>query len=833
MEPRRNGDACKDNGSYMSIKRNYASTIQVALEHQRKGELIKAEAHYNQILSQNPHDPDALHLLGVLHQLTGRIANSISLINRAIRLCPTNPNFYNSLGTSMKRDADFKKAKQCYEKALNLNANHPEALYNLAGIYYAISNYGTALLYYQRAVEVKRDFPEAMNNMAATLNMLGQYQTAIDWCNLAIKISPKYSEAYNNMGNSFLSLGKLESAIRCYENAISLAGENAEILCNLANAFQEIGEAEKAIVSYKKAIEINPTYGKAYNNLGTAYRSKRSLGKAEEQFKIAIKLSPEDVEAYHNIGNIYYDRGDYNTAIVWYRKAISIQPDKTQTLVNLGIACNEIGQSEKALAYYEKALQTDANDSKTICHLVHEYYKRCEWAKLDGLNSKLDRLTKKELDRGARPNEMPFLSVIRSDNLKLNLLIAKRWSDEISRWVAGNRSACQFIHTPSKHDKLTIGYLSNNFRNHPTSHLIHDIFDLHDRSRFAIYAYSYGEDDGSLQRKKIKRKSDVFIDSREYSHEEFARRIYDDRVDILVDLVGYMQGNRLEVCAYRPAPVQVRWLGFAGTTGANFYDYIVTDRIATPTCSAPYFTEKFIFMPHSYQVNSKPIELPTTDFNRQSLGLPEHGFVYCCFCSSYKINSDVFDSWLRILKRVDGSVLWVLESNPAVASNLQQRAELNKLDPERLIFAKKANKYEHLERIKLADLALDTRNVNGAATTSDALWAGVPVVTKIGNHFASRMSASILSSIGLPELITDSVAQYEDLSVAMAFEPKALFKLRSKLKANKTTQPLFDTQRFVSSLENAYEQIWALRLGEKTPRAISAVDFSGVPVREA
>ncbi len=298
-----------------------------------------------------------------------------------------------------------------------------------------------------------------------------------------------------------------------------------------------------------------------------------------------------------------------------------------------------------------------------------------------------------------------------------------------------------------------------------------------------------------------------------------------DRVDILIDLVGYMRGNRLEICAYRPAPVQVRWLGLAGTTGADFFDYIITDKIVTPEDQSKFFSEKFVFMPHSYQVNSKPIEKTQNRYNRQDVGLPEKAFVFCCFCSNYKIDSNVFNCWMKILKQSPGSVLWVMTSNSAVTENMKDGAKKARVDPYRLIFAKKLSKPDHLERLKLADLSLDTITVNGAATTSDALWAGVPVVTIVGNHFASRMSASILSAVGLSELIVNDNKQYVDIAVDLANNPNKFHSLREKLKKNKQTYPLFDTQLFVESLENAYAQIWELHKTQRAPRAIEVKDF--------
>ena len=406
---------------------------------------------------------------------------------------------------------------------------------------------------------------------------------------------------------------------------------------------QEKGKIDEAISIYEKAIKLNPSYGKAHNNLGTAFRSKRMLKEAEHQFRHTIKLVPKDAEAYHNLGNVYYDKGDFESASLWYDKASSINPRSVLTFINRGILYQESGQSDNAMYCFKKALELDPQNSKAHSHMVHELYQRCEWGLIDALNAKIDKFTERELANGQRPNEMPFLSIIRNADPSINHRVSERWSREISKITVGNKGHLKFRHIRSKQDKIIIGYLSNNFRNHPTSHLINDIFALHDRSRFTINAYSYGEDDGSCYRKKIKQKCDAFVDLRNSIHEHAAQQIYNDRVDILVDMVGYMRGNRLEICAYRPAPVQVRWLGLAGTTGADFFDYIITDKIVTPENQGQFYSEKFVFMPHSYQVNSRPMERSENKYNRHDVGLPEKAFVFCCFCSNYKIDSNVFN----------------------------------------------------------------------------------------------------------------------------------------------------------------------------------------------
>ena len=541
--------------------------IQRAIMVQQSGNLAEAETRCRSILAMDPENADALHLLGVIHHQTGRKKTAINLIGRAIHIKPTDPYFYNNLGSTFRSREKFDKAKQCFQKALRLKSNYPEALYNLAGIFHLEKRFNQALTCYQKALKLNDRFPEALNNMAATLNMVGKYDQAVDCCKQAIRIRPDYSEAYNNMGNAYKEIGRPDLALTCYEQSMTLSGKSVEVLTNLANVLQEMGQIEQAISIYENAIQLNPVYGMAYNNLGTAYRAKRNLAAAERQFKHSIKLAPKDAQGYHNLGNVCYDRGDLGAAASWYEKALSINSESVPTYINRGIIYQETGQSTDALECFDRALVLDPNNSKAHSHLVHELYQRCDWNRIHALNAMIDQFTARELAKGQRPNEMPFLSLIRTTGPMLNFRVAQRWSQEISKSIVGNKGSIKFKHTRRTPKKITIGYISNNFRNHPTSHLIRNIFDLHDRTRFVINAYSYGVGDDSLYRENINRKCDIFVDLSSSTHEDAARLIYEDHVDILVDLVGYMRGNRLEICAYRPAPIQVRWLGLAGTTG--------------------------------------------------------------------------------------------------------------------------------------------------------------------------------------------------------------------------------------------------------------------------
>jgi protein O-GlcNAc transferase len=406
----------------------------------------------------------------------------------------------------------------------------------------------------------------------------------------------------------------------------------------------------------------------------------------------------------------------------------------------------------------------------------------------------------------------------------VNLANAKAWSRKNLQPLSNAKTRSTFEVRRQQKNKLTVGYLSADFHDHATAHLMRSLFGRHDREKFEIHCYSYGPDDNSRYRKQIIEESDQFIDIRGDSHINAARRIYAGAVDILVDLKGHTRGARLGILACRPAPVQVHYLGYPGTTGADFIDYLITDRIVTPEDHAAYYSEKLVYLPHCYQVNDDLQEIATRDWLRSALGLPDKGFVFSSFNLPYKIDPVIFDSWMRILQQVPESVLWLFDDNQNARRNLRREAADRGIKPDRLVFAQKIGKVEHLSRLKSADLALDTRIVNGHTTTSDALWAGVPVVTLQGSHFASRVSSSLLHAVGLPELVTDGLEEYEKLAVRLALRPAELKAVCRKLNMHRLKEPLFDTARFVRNLERAYTEMWWIFSEGRAPTQIEVVE---------
>jgi protein O-GlcNAc transferase len=519
---------------------------------------------------------------------------------------------------------------------------------------------------------------------------------------------------------------------------------------------------------------------------------------------------------------------DVEKARQCFAKAVMVDNDNLMANYNLGVSLRLLGKNVEAIKYFQKALEIDPEFTTVYKELYIQTREMCDWKQADKIAKQMKKLTDRALANKSLPDETPFASMLKDENPKRNYQVASAWSryikDKISPFYdaknklgpAGN----PFRFGKKKSKKIRIGYLSADFKNHATAHLIMGLLKLHDRQKFNIFIYSYGLNDHSLYRQETEKAAGQFTDIINLADFESAKLIYQDKVDILVDLKGHTGGSRFEIPALRPAPVQVNYLGFPGTSGADFIDYFITDKIVTPAKDIPFYSEKLVFLPYCYQVNDNQQPISSNVYRKADFGLPINDFVFCSFNMTYKINPKIFDSWMRILKAVPNSILWLLEKTGQDKINLKKEAKNRGVDPSRLVFSTGIRKEQHLARLKLADLCLDTFTCNGMTTTSDSLWAGVPVITLKGKHFASRVSASLLTAIGLPELITHSPQEYEDLAIKLAKNPKQLDAIRYKLNANRLTKPLFDTEKFTRYLEEAYSKMWQTYTEGKKPTNI-------------
>jgi predicted O-linked N-acetylglucosamine transferase (SPINDLY family) len=647
----------------------------------------------------------------------------------------------------------------------------------------------------------------------------GQLQQAEQLYRKALSENPQNSEALHLLGTLALQAGKPAIAHQLIDQATKITSNIAEYWLNLGLAQSRLNQFEPAIQSIDRALQLKPKFADAlYHKANVLLQYGRSED-AIQSLRQALKQRSKFPEAHYKLGTILLQQGDINQAETCYRKSLQQNPKQANLLVDLGNLLSARQQLADAVACYQRALKLQPGHFAALDNLIGTQLKLCDWKSLDTIRT---RLLNPVLQKTAPAAIRPFLVA----QLPLEISSAER--QQLARTMtrlrttplANLRTQLGFEHRPTTRAQLRIGYLSADFNSHATSHLIQGLFSRHDREQFEVFAYSIGKNDHSDFRQRIEADVDQFRELRPLNTVQAAQRIYQDGIDILVDLNGHAGLNRIEILALQAAPIQVTYLGHPGTLGADFIDYILTDAVVTPAEEQAYYDEQFVTLPHSYQVNDgdRPIaeETPT----RADCNLPAFGTIFCSFCGHQKIEPQMFAVWMRILQRVPDSVLWLLEGPTETLANLRREAAAHGVAGERLIAAPKLKPAQHLARHRLADLFLDTYFYNGHTTTSDALWAGLPVLTCPGQSFPSRVSASLLQAVGLSELIMPDLSAYEETAVRLANQPAERQALHDKLSQQRLSTPLFDTARFARNLEQAYQQMWALYQAGEKPRAI-------------
>ena len=724
----------------------------------------------------------------------------------------------------LEAGGDFDGAVRAYQQVLSMVPDDGQALHRLGVAAYRAGHLDQAENLIRRAIGRDPDCSACHKALGNVYKRQGRLSLAKASLRRAVSLAPDSAAAHYDLGIVHHISGRLQQALERYRSAVGCDPEHALAWNNMGLVYLAQGARDQAIDCFETAIAKKPDFAGAYTNLGSVFVETEQFRKSVDLNRTAIALDPHNYTAFHNMGNALLKQDLYRQAIACFQKGLSKNPDHPEMLNSLGVAYQKNGQPEQAITCFQNVIIQKPDAQKSVIHLYNQLRQVCDWHQADRITRIIDRFTQASLQSNAIPAEPPFMSVCRDMDEERHFQIARLWGRDLEEQAGLKKKTAHFAFHRQPRRKLHIGYLTNNFRNHPTTHLLFRLFGMHNRDRFRVVAYSCSRRSSHAYAQVVQNNCDAFKTLFMKSDRNAAEIIYEDGIDILVDLNGYTDGHRMQIGAWRPAPVQVRYLGMAGTSGVSFFDYLIGDHIVLPQTADRFYTEKFVHMPHTYQVNSYGDD--SDPMSRQTiLAKPaDTPFTFCCFCSNYKLGADLFNTWMRILKRVPGSILWLLGESRSVSRWLRQAAMVQDIDPDRLRFAEKQPKDKHLSRLQEADLALDTRVVNGAATTSDALWAGVPVITIRGRHFASRMSASILTAVGLPELITSDLRAYEDLAVALATDSAKLDRIRGKLEENKHSQPLFDTRRFVRNLENAFEQMWAIYMAGEQPRHITVQD---------
>ncbi len=648
------------------------------------------------------------------------------------------------------------------------------------------------------------------------LRKQGQSDEALTHCDAALKIVPNYADALSNRGNVLFDLGRFDEALTDYNKAVALVPNHAQAHLGRGNVFKELERPDDALAANDRSLAGNPNLVDAWLARGELLAQLGRHDEALAAFDRARLLKPDSAEAWLDCGNSLVELKRHDEAFGAYDRALALVPDLAAAWLGRASVFVEFKRFADAFAAYDKALSLDPELAVHFAagHRLYAKLSICDWNELDAEMTYLLSMLREH-----KPVSYPFPILSMPSTPADQLLCAKLaiadmppvrpvWNGEIY-----------------SHDRIRIAYLSSDLREHAVAYLTAGLFEHHDKSRFETTAISFDAKQESEVGRRVKAAFDRFIDAPSRSDQDVAELIRQLEIDIVVDLNGFTRNSRLGIFARRPAPIQVNYLGYAGTMGAGFYDYIVADATVIPKEHFEFYSEKVVWLPDSFLVNDDKRSIAERTPSRAELRLPERGFVFCSFNQSYKIEPAVFDVWMRLLKAVDGSVLWLKENDAAASYNLRLEAERRGVAPDRLVFAPSVpNVADHLARQRQADLFLDTLRYNAHTTASDALWAGVPVLTRLGSTFAGRVAGSLVRAVGLPELITESLADYEALALKLAREPELIGTIKAKLARNRGSFPLFDTARFTRNIEAAYTAMWQRAQRAEPPQSF-AVDL--------
>lgn len=811
-----------------------------ALAAQRRGAVGDAKRLYASVLNIDPANASAYGNLAIIAAQEGNLPGAEQLLRNGIALRPGDAVGFNNLGLVLLQQGKLPQAIDAHRRAVELRPAYAEAHFALGNALQQQGSDEQAIASYRSAVRSKGNYPEASNNAGIVLQRLGRVDEAISAYSNALASRPGYAEArfnlggvlhekrdlaaaaaayreviafrsdipivHNNLGTVLQDQGRLDEAIAAFDTAIALNPGFAEAHCNRGIVLQRQGRFDEALAAYGDAVRLRADYPDALNRAGIVLGELGRPDEALAVYRRLLETSPDHVDALSNSAATLLAKGRPDEALAALHQVLALKPDFPEAHYNLGNAWRELGDPEAAISAYQEALRLRPDYADAFSQLVYHRWRACDWNDYEASQDKLLEMVR----RGERVP--PFYLLATRASAADQLICAEQWIkpvvppslDGLPRYAATDEA------------RIRIGYLSGDFHQHATAHLMAGLFERHDRARFEVIAYSYGPNDRSPMRARLDRAFDRFVDISEMSHLEAAARIHADKVGILVDLKGYTHAARPQISACRPAPVQVSYLGYPATMGADFIDYVIVDKFVVPESQQPYFRERLVHLPNCYQVNDSSREPASTAPSREACGLPADGFVFCSFNNSYKISPAFFDIWMRLLAAVPRSVLWLLGTNHLVERNLRLEAGKRGIDPDRLVFAPIVPAADHLARHCHADLFLDTLPCNAHTTASDALWAGVPVLTCAGDTFAGRVAGSLLTAIGLPDLVTLSTEDYEKMAVALAWDAERLARLRAVLQQNHDASSLFDLPAFTRDIEAAYVRMWETwRAGRK------------------
>lgn len=703
---------------------------------------------------------------------------------------------------------NYAEAKKLYKYLLKMDAGNFDALMLLGFLHAEAGEVEDAITFLSKAAKINDQSEPLCFNLAVAYMSNGQYQNAERFFRRVLAINPKNLKSIQELALVEARKGNLDASIAYYEKAIQISPADADLYNDLALIKKRQRDYSDAVLLFKKSLELNPINANALNNLGNLYIETGELDKAHGMFGAALDIGSGVSASFIGLGNIAEIRNQYDEALEFYDKSLAVDGKSIVALTNKAQILVRMGKHQEALAIFNEAYSLDPDFKNLSGARIGAQLQLCDWK---SISKQIDGLQQR-ISNGLTATD-PFVELTVIDSLKLQKKAAEIYFND-------QFSAIKPLAT--KHErvsqKIRVAYCSADFRNHPISFLTAELFEIHNRGKFEFVGISFSDIKDEWQ-ERISGAFDKFIDASQMSDEEVIGFARGYEIDIAIDLGGYTQKSRFGLFAKRLAPVQMSYLGYLGTTGSNCIDYIIADSEIIPAESQKFYSEKVAYLP-SYQANDSHRKVSDLKFSRQALGIAEDAFVFCCFNNNYKILPDVFSSWMRILTKVEKSVLFLYVDNSIAQENLRKEAAARGVDPTRLIFGERLSVSDYLARYQVTDLFLDTYPYNAGTTASDALWAGIPVLTRRGESFASRVASSLLTAIGLPGLITKTMGEYEMLATSLGSDPDKLRAIKLKLQENKSTTPLFNTQQLAANLEKLYEIAHQRAISGQQPESI-------------
>lgn len=747
------------------------------------GKLAEAAALYHQVLQQEPRNYDALHALGVIYYRAGRLKEAEQMMAQAVAVNPRAPAALFDYGCVLMSAGRFEEAQDRFNRAISIRPDFVEARGNRVHALMRLGRHKEALTESEHLVRMRPNLPQAYAARAGALLGLSRPQDALADLDRATQLAPAAAGLWADRAQALLALGRPGEALASLEQAAKAEPANGAFPLMRADLLVMLNRHHEAVAAYDAGLKLRPNVSDAWNRRGIALAQMGRKPEALDSFDKAIRIDPNHSEARNNRANILFGEKKF--------------PD--------------------AAREFENVLRTSPNAPYAAGFLIQSRLRSCEWGTIDQDRARLSA----GIAKGERLiDPQGYLSICTSPESQLRCARIVM-QDEGAGFPSPARGGGEPRSGGGGDSKIRIAYLSADFRPHPVAFLIAGVFEHHDRNAFELTGVSLVHAGDSPIRNRIRNAFENFIDAAGRTDDDIAQELRRRQIDIAIDLTGFTDGSRPGIMLRRPAPIQVNFLGFPGTMGSREIDYIIADRFLIPEGDRQFYDEKVVWMPHTYQANDSKREFSDRVFTRRDMGLPEDGFVFCCFNNNYKITPEIFTVWMRLLSKVPDSVLWLLQDNEAAAASLRREAEARGIDPNRLIFAARITPPEHFARQHLADLFLDTSPYSAHTTGSDALFAGLPLISLYGSTFPARVAVSLLHAAGMSKLATDSLESYEAKALFYAQTRDALQAVRAKLARNRDTAPLFDTALFTRHLESAYRQMVALNRSGESPRAFA------------